>query len=325
MKVIKKYKKKVKRMFVKVKLLFQYCNKISFSNSFERKQIIVVLDGKIHHGGLVDRLKGIVSFYQIAKEVDADFKIYFKHPFELSLFLESNQLIWNASEEDLKWNPLDTKILYLNDDFEINPKEFILKSNKRKFIVYANIDYSNKIYAASDLKVQNDLWRTSFQELFRKSSYLETALLEAKPNKKSIAIHTRFTSILGDFKDSTKREVSALRKKEIIEALKMSILQIEKENPEKEICIFSDSILFLNEIKLNTHFKVFEGIPKHIDFDKKKQNSIDEHQKTFTDFFTIAQSEMVFLLKTKEMHNSAFGKYAAIIGSCDFKIVSIEN
>ncbi|MES2812685.1 MAG: hypothetical protein V4670_09465 [Bacteroidota bacterium] len=323
MKVIKKYKNKIKKILVKGKLLLYYCNKISFSNQPKKKQIVIVFDGKIQHGGLVDRLKGIVSFYQIAKEVNADFKIYFKHPFELNLFLETNQFNWNATEDDLKWNPINTKILYLMDDFKINPKESISKSNKKKFIVYANIDYSVTIHEALDLNEQNDLWRISFNELFKKSNYLETALSSIVANNNTIAIHTRFTSILGDFKDTTKREVSDQRKIAIIEALKISILEIAKEYPEKEICVFSDSIRFLNEIKLNTPYKVLDGIPKHIDFDKKKQNVIEEHQKTFTDFFAIAESEKVFLLKTKEMYNSAFGKYAAIVGNCDFNIVSI--
>jgi len=323
MKIINKLKKEIKKALVKGKIFCHYFNKISFSSQPEKKQIIIVFDGIFQHGGLVDRLKGIVSFYQIAQKEGIDFKIYFKHPFELNFFLEPNLFNWNATEDDLKWNPLNTKILYLIDNFKINPKEFISKSNKKKFIVYANIDYSNTIHEALDLSEQNNLWRTSFHELFKKSDYLDRVLSSTASNNTTIAIHTRFTSILGDFKDTTKREVSDERKTAIITVLKKSILEIAKENPGKEICVFSDSILFLNEIKLNTHYKVFDGIPKHIDFDKKKENAIEEHQKTFTDFFAIAENDKVFLLKTKEMYNSAFGKYAAILGNCDFKIISV--
>ena len=172
MKAIKKYKKAIKKILVKGKLLLHYCNKTSFSSLSEPKQIIIVFDGQFQHGGLVDRLKGIISFYQIAKETKADFKIYFKHPFELNLFLEPNLFDWNATEDDLKWHPFHTDILYLMDDFKANPKEYISKSNKRKFIVYANIDYSSTIHEGTDLKQQNDFWRLSFQELFKKSDYL---------------------------------------------------------------------------------------------------------------------------------------------------------
>lgn len=323
MKVIKSYIKKIKRLLVKFKILFYYISKFSLSNHKTEKEIIIVFDGKIQHGGLVDRLKGIVSFYQIAKSINANFKIYFKHPFELNLFLEPNQFNWNATEEDLNWNPLNTKILYLMDDFQTNPKELISNSEMKKFIVYANIDYSNMTDQTLDLDQQNKLWRTSFYELFNKSNYLKTALSSMILNNKTIAIHTRFTSILGDFKDSMQREVSDQRKTLIIEALKMSILKIAIENQGKEICVFSDSIRFLNEIRLNTSYKVFDGNPKHIDFDKKKTDEMGNHLKTFIDFFLIAECEKTFLLKTNEMYNSAFGKYAAIIGNSDFKVISL--
>jgi hypothetical protein len=323
MKVIKKYIKRIRIILIKGKILIHYFDKFSFSCQPEKKQIIMVFDGKIQHGGLVDRLKGIVSFYQIAQKVEADFKIYFKHPFELNFFLEPNLLDWNATEEDLKWNPMSTDILYLIDNFKVNPKVYISKSSKKKFIVYVNIDYSATTHEALNLKEQNDLWRISFHELFKKSDYLKTSLSSIASNNNTIAIHTRFTSILGDFKDTTQREVSDERKAAIMTSLKNSILEIATENPGKEIYVFSDSIRFLNDIKRHTPYKVIDGMPRHIDFDKNETVNIENHIKTFIDFFLIAESEEIFLLKTKEMYNSAFSRYAAIVGNKTFEIINM--
>ncbi|WP_348810501.1 hypothetical protein [Flavobacterium maritimum] len=268
-------------------------------------------------------MKGIVSFYQIAKKVNADFKIYFKHPFEINLFLESNLYNWNSNAADLQWNPASTEILYLMDDFNTNPKELIISSNKKKFIVYSNIDYSITINEGFNLDEQNAAWRRSFHELFKKSDYLNSKIVSLFLENKRIAIHTRFTSILGDFKDSSHKVVSNERKEEIRETIKNTVMEISKANQGDVIYVFSDSINFLNYIKRQTSCKVIEGDPKHIDYTKHSKVSIENHLKTFADFFVIAESETVFLLKTEEMHNSAFAKYAAIVGDKEFKTINI--
>ena len=77
---MKKIKSKISKNIKLLKFYFLYFNKITFKNKTKgRKEIIIVFDGNFPHGGLVDRLKGILSFYQVAKKTDADFKIYFKN------------------------------------------------------------------------------------------------------------------------------------------------------------------------------------------------------------------------------------------------------
>ncbi len=314
----KKVKKTVKPFFIKGKLFFLFSNKISFSKRNKVKEIIIVFDGKFQHGGLVDRLKGVVSFYQIAKRIDANFKIYFNNPFELKLFIEPNTYNWIATDCDLKWNPISTKMLYFMDDFKSNPYQIIRKSNKKKFIVFANIDYSKTINPDLNIVKQNESWKKHYDELFKKSNYLDAKIASLNLKKDRIAIHTRFTSILGDFKDVGSKAVSFDRKDEIINDLKNQIIEIEKQNTDKEIYIFSDSISFLNNIKSTTNYNVIDGTPQHIDFDKRNQNDMEKHLKTFIDFYAIANSQKIFLIRTKEMYNSAFSKYAAIVGGNEF-------
>lgn len=308
----------IKPAVKKVKVYLYYFKNISFKKTSKKKEIVIVFDGKFQHGGLVDRLKGVVSFYQIAKKIDADFKIYFNNPFELKFFLEPNIYNWTATDCDLKWNPISTKMLYFMDDFKSNPYQIIKKSKKKKFIVFANIDYCKTINPELDIMKQNESWKKHYDELFKKSNYLDAKIASLNLKSDRIAIHTRFTSILGDFKDVGSKAVSVDRKNEIINDLKNQITRIEKQNTDKEIYIFSDSISFLNNIKSTTNYNVIDGTPQHIDFDKKNQNNMEKHLKTFIDFYAIANSQKIFLIRTKEMYNSAFSKYAAIVGGNEF-------
>ena len=325
---MKKLKKKIKKIISKkIKLLkfyLFYSNKFTLksSNKTDRKEIIIVFDGNFPHGGLVDRFKGIISFYQVAKKIDADFKIYFKNPFDLINFLEPNTYNWVANEPDLSWNPLHTKILYLMLDFTFDPLDYISKSSKKKFIVFCNIDYSKTNNVAFDIKEQEKDWSICFQELFKKSTYLQSEYSQLNLTENSIAIHTRFTSLFGDFIDSPKRIATMERKNEIKNSLKIAIDAIALQNPFKTIYVFSDSIQFLDFIKSETNYAVLNGLPQHIDTDKNN-NELKNHVKTFLDFFAISASEKVFLLLTNDMYNSAFSKYAAIVGGHSFSVVKI--
>ena len=322
-KSIKKIKSKISKHIKLLKFYFLYFNKITFKNETKaKKEIIIVFDGNFPHGGLVDRLKGIISFYQVAKNIDANFKIHFKSPFDLNEFLVPNTYNWSSTDVDLSWNPFTTKVLYLMLNFNFNPIEYIAKSNKKKFIVFCNIDYSKTINSSLNNEELNNHWSISFNELFKKSIYLDAEYSKLNIKENAVAIHTRFTSLFGDFKDSPKNIATLERKKEIKNDLKKEIDTIAFENQSKNIYVFSDSIQFLDFIKLETNYIVLDGKPKHID-SYKSSNQLDSHIKTFLDFYAISTCEKVFLIRTKDMYNSAFSKYAAIVGNKVFKVNNI--
>ena len=124
-------------------LFFYHIKNISFFPPTKKKQIIICFDGFSQHGGLVDRLKGIISFYETAKQTGFEFKIYHEFPQRLEAFLEPNQYNWIATKKDMKWNPIRTKFLYSMLDFELNPIDFFSKTTKDKVFVYNNIDYAS--------------------------------------------------------------------------------------------------------------------------------------------------------------------------------------
>lgn len=300
-----------------MKLVLHYAKYFSFKQP-KTKQIVVCFDGLVPHGGLVDRLKGIISCYQIANELGYDFKILFDNPFKLTDFLEPNTMDWTCKRSEIIWHPLKTKLLYLVNDFDANPLHRIKTSKANRFYVYANIDYSKTIFPNLNAKEREEGWRNSFNALFKKSIFLDKKLNEITTSK-FIAFHTRFTSLMGDFKDTTSRILSDEAQEKLTEKLLQIVNRIKAEEREKAF-LFSDSIKFLDAMKTRTDIAVIEGNPFHMDnFDKSEV--IEGHLKTMIDFFVISKSENVYFLMVEPMYNSSFSKYAAIIGDTNFECV----
>jgi hypothetical protein len=319
--MIKNAQLKLKNKLKKIWIIINHLKNLSIVKG-KKKQILIICDGIISHGGLVDRLKGIISFYQIAKLTDFDFKIHFNNPFRLTEFLVPNSYNWTTTNIDLKWNPFNTSFLVLMDNFNFDPMESFTKSKKSNFIIYCNVNYLSKIYLNKSKIEVSLIWHNSYSELFTPTKYFQEKLEEIKIESKRIAVHTRFTSLMGDFKDTSNKTISNERKNEILKLLITEINKISLANPNFQICIFSDSIQFLNYIKSNTKFYVIDGTPIHIGLSPQKKNAQD-HLKTFIDFYLIAQSTKIFLIKTDEMHNSAFSVYASKIENTQFEKIEL--
>ncbi|PSG86542.1 hypothetical protein C7H52_12730 [Aurantibacter aestuarii] len=278
------------------------------------KRIIVCFNGQVPHGGLVDRLKGIISFYDVARQLNYDFFIQFSHPFNLDLFLEPNAFEWRIDETETGLSKT-TQLINVINQFDLDPLELIKSSSKQTFLVYANIDYLSKTNPTKSGKALEHLWRTHFNHLFKQSSQLKKALLDLEPEP-YISIHTRFTSIMGDFQDSTSLIISEEERTVLLEQLKVKIDYIQSTHVEK-VYVFSDSSLFLSYALQNTTTQTVKGTPFHMD-SYTSQAEIEAHLKTLVDFFMIAESQNVYFLKINPMYSSAFSKYAAIIGNKPF-------
>lgn len=317
---MKKVKSYIGRILKKVKLFFYHLPNFSFENKIEKGRIVVCFDGFVAHGGLVDRLKGIISFYEIAKKLEYDFFIYFEDPFTLSHFLEPNVLDWRINNQRLKFNPFTTKILYLNDNFKVKPLQLIKGSRNKDFFVYANIDYLNEINPGFDKMSYRNLWKKNYDELFNKTSILEQAMAFL-PNEKRIVFHSRFTNLLGDFKDTSNKIISEDEKTELLNKLLIKIEEVRQNSDvSKTIYILSDSLLFLQYISQKPYLKILEGTPKHIDV-KSNKIDLEAHLKTFTDFYFMIESDEIYLLKLNKMYNSGFSRYASIIGNVKFTVI----
>jgi len=162
---LKSIKQSLSKRLKILKWFGYYSKQLSLKKHQGKPQIVVCFDGLFPHGGLVDRLKGIVAFYQIAKTLDYDFKIVFDNPFTLDTFLEPNILDWKLDRAEIKYHPTESKLLYLVNNFDVNPLKIIEQSKAKRFYVYANIDYGNKTLPELNKLQLEDNWRNSFNEL----------------------------------------------------------------------------------------------------------------------------------------------------------------
>jgi hypothetical protein len=317
----KAWKKKISLIHKKLLLTMHYGRKIYFSSNNDKRRIIICFDGLFPHGGLVDRLKGIISFYEVAKKLDYDFYIHFEHPFKLSSFLKPNNANWKLENRKLQYNPLNTKIFYLMDVFSANPLELIRKSDAKTILIYSNVDFMGTINSQNDVEENHEIWRNNYFELFSDAPLLEKELKKL-PQEKRIVFHTRFTSLMGDFKDTTNVVLTEIDKQKLIDKLITRIKETAVLHPNVSIYVLSDSVFFLNYIKENTKYSILDGNPKHLGL-KSSISNLESHLKTFSDFYFMTKSDVIYLLKFGQMYDSGFSKYAAILGNT--KWISLQD
>lgn len=318
--VSKAVKNKIKKLS-----LYHKEYKLSFANSEDNRLLNVMLfNGSEQHGGLVDRFKGIISTYLMTKKSNGvEFKLAHFSPYDLRDYLVPNQVDWSIKKEELIFTWPQTKVIYHMDDFDFSSfREKVQISTNRsqgQNHFFTNIDFSADIRP----KVEPSMtWRQTFEELFRPSSYL-LEKVDQYDYSNAIGIHARFASLLGDFKDTTKKILTSQDDVLItIDACRTSIERIMQEHPTCKFFLFSDSGRFTEAIiKAIPELITTEGRAIHIDTKINKQVNDKNHDKTWIDFFLLTKCQKVYQVKTVEMYDSQFSRYAATIGHGNYEIV----
>lgn len=273
---------------------------------FNGKRVVCIYDGKIKNGGLADRLRGVVSVYEVCKEQKLDFKLLFNSPFTLTNFLVPNKVNWVIQSDELNYNPNITKICYIDtqagSDYEAKKqkqwfkKEF--KKRHKEFHVRTNATFS---YMGD--------FSTHFNELFKPSSQLKASIEKQKEILGTDYISTsfRFMNLLGDFNETvelhdrlTKEEQKALIAKNI-----KQLQNLHNRYPERKILVNSDSTTFLQEAGKLNYVYIIPGNITHID-NKSISSEYQTYEKTFLDFFMIANADKIYLMRTGQMYNSGY-------------------
>lgn len=288
--------------------------------------IVFICNGYTWHGGLADRLKGIVSVYEWCKINNRSFKIYFTHPFQLQKYLVPNNYNWFIEEKNISYSYIDTfPKVCLMEPRTCNKKKVI--DNQNKLLTKwcddnLHID-SKQIHIYTNMYRELKNFSILFNELFRPSDRLQKEIDYNLHNINGIyiSISFRFTTIMGDFTDCTGYEYTEEGKVQLMQDCIKAIIEIKKSAPRHDqILITADSKRFLEYARNNLEgIYIIPGKTGHIDY-----NSDDEvNMKTFLDFMLISKAEKVYLVKNKDMYNSAFAKTAAMINNKDFEIHNI--
>ena len=282
---------------------------------------IFMADGKMIHGGLFDRLKGIISIYALAKVYHKKFGIHFINPFRLEDYLEPNQYDWRVKEDITYSYPHSKPVVAYSE--RRNPRR-LLKKRTAQIHYYFGGDILEKIN--SQFKTSFN-WAEMYHELFKPSVTLRNRLDAVKQNigKDYIAIHFRFLNLLGE--KIEKPNCLVLRgedKKKLLDSCLSKINEVISIQPESmKVVVFSDSMVFLNYIRERLpRVYVEPGQVKHID--TMPITNEEEVLKLFVDMYLMIGASEVISVVGMGLYSSAFPEYAAKIGNAEFERIKLS-
>lgn len=289
-----------------------YQNNTSVSND-----VICMIDGKIKHGGLTDRINGIVSCYHYANINNRNFKIYFDHPFLLQDYLCPNIVDWLVPKNYDLTPSSKSKIIFLRAINPIYNKKRGIQLNyeiarhpNKQLHVYTNIN-----------SVDDDQYQHLFNNLFKPSDklkkYIESE--KAKINNPYISATYRFQQLLGDFSEGNFKKLDKKTAETLIKQCIESLWTIHNENPEYKILVTSDSPTFLELVK-DFDF-VLETSGKVIHMEYNTSSDFLSQGKAFLDLFMIADAQIIYSIVIGPMLKSGFPKFASKINGRKFVLM----
>ena len=285
----------------------------------KRQSYVFMVDGRIHHGGMFDRLKGLITVYAISKALGKSFKLDWTYPFVLNKYLEPNEYDWLIDENQMNFGLLSHDNVIAYGEYA-NPSR-LMKKRKKETHFYYGYNSLDKVNAHFGTNYQ---WGELYRELFRPTAYLQHYLdqYQTEIGDNYVAIHTRFMNLLGDKTEtSINPELgSEYQKNVLVESAINSVKKISLQHPGIRIMIASDSMVFIEEIKkAMPDVYIVPGTVKHIDTAGETDDS--ENIKMFTGYYLISGAQKVYSLWHEGMWKSAFPEYAARIGNVNFERV----
>lgn len=277
------------------------------SKQYKNNYVVFIIDGKTIHGGLSDRLRGLLSVYHYCLKRNKRLVVNWTFPFKLSEYLTINE---NKAEYGgyISHNLNDVAFRFFNSYSFMNNDEKsyfkVLDSNKPITHVYSNVT------------IHEELYGKYFNELFTPSDKLKILInrcINEIGGGKYITITFRFIGLLGDFNDtySTGVELTDVQKSEYIQHCLNAIRYLHDKHSEvSKILVTADSNLFLEQAKKLDYVYVIPGTVSHMD-----SKGASSQLKTFLDFFMISKAEHSYLYQYGKMFSGTkFAQTAALIG-----------
>ena len=274
--------------------------------------VVYMADGSILHGGLSDRLRGMVSLYSYCIERGIKFYIHHTSPFNLVDYLIPNDYDWSLDEGNLSFDSAISKPLVVRPVSESCDRYFeerlAAHYNKPQLHVYSNVTY------------REDLFAKNFNTLFKPSRPLQNIIdrVLSQIGDDYVSITFRFQQLLGDFKEGKYKTLDDASKQHLINKCLLAIEQVYKSNNVATVLVTSDSKMFLEKAQQTYEYVVIiPGEVKHIDYTDEKQNLA--YIKSFADLFVISKAKKVYFYSTSEMYGeSTFAETGALIGGTEY-------
>ncbi len=322
--------KKIRSSFFYYRNIYRIQKCYSSSNESAKndsKVVIVMIDGKVSHGGLADRLRGIASVYIVCKKMGLDFKLHFVNPFPISEIYDTNKVDWKISPSDISYNKYSSKAYYLMND----NKYYYGESGEKAFIDILNSDYKQlHIYTNSLLSLDCGKFQESYHELFTLTESFNNELKQHTNilGDDFICVGARFAGSLGDFRDACSDLLSPEEQIKLMCDCKSKIQNIHNEHPSQKILLATDSERFIDYLKDEEYIYTIDGARTHIDNDKYRQPgfviSDDEYEKiktTCLDYILISRSSNIFQIQGPGMWQGGFTLSASKINNRPYTII----
>ncbi|MDE6783240.1 MAG: hypothetical protein K2J17_05910 [Paramuribaculum sp.] len=286
--------------------------------------VVFMADGYRHHGGLADRLRGIVATYQYCREHSLAFRINFTSPFDLERYLEPASYDWRLRPGELTFNRAQCLPVYLMTTCDFYPERELRYQRRRlgkalsKPFMQAHV---NTVFYCADGE-----FSTLFNELFRPSDAVRRQLdmLREGIAGQYITISTRFLELLGDFTEPKQERLPlpADARQALMDRCVAEIEAIHSANP-LPVVLTSDSVSFLEYAASRLPYcRFLPGEVAHIDGTAGHQGDAD--LKTFVDFYAVKEASRSYLIVGPQMYNSNFSRRAAQAGGHDFDVIRFD-
>jgi hypothetical protein len=275
-----------------------------------------MVDGKLLHGGLADRLYGIINAFAVCKIKNVPFKLHFVFPFDIRTFLIPNNYDWSIEKEDISYNILYSKVMVrIQEEGWFNE----IKFNKQVHF-YCN---TKRLDSINECFGTNYTYNELFNELFKPSDSFQIKINNITNSilgNPYVGMHFRFRNSLGDFPE---RSHSALPEPDKVKLLNLTCHAIESYVISgNKIFITADSQFFLNYISHrfpNVYFIPGETIL--MDFEAP----LSVHEKSFLDFFLLGYANKIVSLYGQGLYLSGFSAFASQILNTEFESIRIDS
>lgn len=276
-----------------------------------KKGCVVVFDGNMYHGGLTDRLRGVLSAYEIARKKGMPFYLMWDNPFKIEDYLEPAGFDWRIGRTELLRNRKQTKMVVVDDLNRFQSRVRLhsaLRGDFEQIHLYTNSDSGLGHYR----ELYNELF-TPAPILRKEIDYHRLAL-----GDRYWSVSFRFLGRLGDFNDWVPERLTESQRKELIERGKNGIKWVLNQLPEGfKLLLASDSPRFLQEAGgIDERIYVVPGVVTHIDLDGESGKA--GWLKTFVDQQLIMGAERVYRMMNEKTYPTGFPRFAAEVSGAEF-------
>jgi hypothetical protein len=284
--------------------------------------LIFSIDENFQHGGLVDKMKGIVSAYYLSKIASINFYIFFSDPLNPLINIVNSSVINVITDrKHLSFsNKISSPIIWYN--YSPISKKYILRRLKNNIQIHF---YCNINILPVFKKDQSEIifeWSKIYNDIFKK--YLTNQINPLYINNKYIGIHLRFIDLFGDFSDLKISHYSNEHKILCLNWCVDKLNDLFNKYKNFNFLIVSDSKYFLDHCKRLPYvsmnkdkFIINSNNIGHIYINK----DLDTFKKTVSDFISLSLCYKVFQIRYSGMHNSDFSRYASYVNLSDFILI----